>query len=268
MDSSKSIFLISDPSHLIKTTRNCLLKSRPGGKRYMWNNGDLVWQDIIDLFSNISKQSPNELVNLHKLSIEHIYPSSFQKMRVNLAAQVLSTSVALSVKSISLKEFILIFDKFFDICNSTVNCKKSNSHPFFTVSDVRLDWLQNKFVAYLENWKINVQDRRKRDGTEFTSKEKKIMTLSDETMDGCIITAKSLICITKYMLNAGARYVLLKRISQDVLEGFFGRVRQQGGANKQPNVPQFCQSMHTLNTLRGIKRCFGKVGGNVTENHN
>ncbi|XP_078486485.1 uncharacterized protein LOC108950545 [Ciona intestinalis] len=47
---SRPIFLCSDPSHLLKTTRNSLLSSKPGGTRYMNMSGfDVLWTHVIDL---------------------------------------------------------------------------------------------------------------------------------------------------------------------------------------------------------------------------
>ena len=72
-------------------------------------------------------------------------------------------------------------------------------------------------------WKKKVNDRKKSNGEAFSNSEKEKMLLSPETMNGLIFTSKSFIGLTKYMLNIGTKFVILKRVSQDVLEAFLGK---------------------------------------------
>lgn len=267
MDITKELYLISDPSHLIKTTRNCLLQSRHNSKqRLMLNNGHyLLWTDIIDLYKYDQARDCNQLIIAHKLTHKHLYPAGYEKMKVNLAAQVLSRSVAVNVKNEELKKFLLLMNTFFDICNSTLTSHKPASKPFTKSNDARITWLKDVFINYLENWELFVTNQEKRDGTNFTNKEKQKMMLSKETHYGLLLTAKSLISVTQEMLNCGAKYVILRRLSQDVLEHFFGCVRQQGASRNNPNILQFGQAAHHLNSTRGIKRKLGSTKGNVEQ---
>lgn len=62
----------------------------------MWNNGDyILWQHISQLFY---QDIDSGLKLLPKLTYDHIHLSSYSVMRVNLAAQVLSASVAAVLK--------------------------------------------------------------------------------------------------------------------------------------------------------------------------
>jgi len=92
------IFFISDAPHLIKTTRNCLRSSGSGTcTRYMWNDGQYVlWQHITALFY---QDVDNGLKLLPRLTYEHVNLNAYSVMRVNLAAQVLSASVASVIKA-------------------------------------------------------------------------------------------------------------------------------------------------------------------------
>lgn len=56
------------------------------------------WSDIKEFYNNESSQ-PNDSRAAHKLTSGHIYPNDFQKMKVNLAAQVLGGSVSQGMKS-------------------------------------------------------------------------------------------------------------------------------------------------------------------------
>ena len=65
----------------------------------MWNNGlFILWQHIAQLFY---QDVENGLKLLPKLTYDHINVTSFSAMRVNLAAQVLSASVAAVLRSFS-----------------------------------------------------------------------------------------------------------------------------------------------------------------------
>ena len=92
------IYFFSDAPHLIKTTRNCLLHSGSGTcTRYMWNNGHyILWSHIAQMFY---QDIDNGLKLLPRLTYDHINLNSYSVMRVNLAAQVLSSSVAAVLKS-------------------------------------------------------------------------------------------------------------------------------------------------------------------------
>lgn len=116
------VFFFSDAPHLVKTTRNCLLHSGYGTcTRYMWNDGNyLVWQHISQLFY---QDADSGLKLLPKLTYEHINLNSYAVMRVNLAAQVLSASVAAVLKAFGPPEAAATaklcekMDAFFDCLN-------------------------------------------------------------------------------------------------------------------------------------------------------
>ena len=60
--------------------------------RYMWNNGKhIVWRHIIDAYQADLDQG---LKLLPRLTTDHIKLNDYSKMKVRLAAQVLSSSVA------------------------------------------------------------------------------------------------------------------------------------------------------------------------------
>ena len=70
------IYLFSDASHLVKTSRNCLYNSEHGlSTRNMWNNGHcLVWRHIMQLYY---EDLENELRLLPKITSDHILTSVF-----------------------------------------------------------------------------------------------------------------------------------------------------------------------------------------------
>jgi hypothetical protein len=95
-DPSRFIYFFSDAPHLVKTARNCLFNSGLGKHtRLMWNGMELMWNHIAQLYHADMEQS---LYQLPKLTPEHINLTSFSKMKVNLAVQVLSQTVALALR--------------------------------------------------------------------------------------------------------------------------------------------------------------------------
>ena len=94
---SRFIYFFADIPHLMKTARNCLYNSGSGSRsRLMWNDGQyLLFKHIADLYYR------DQAVALHvlpKLTLENIVLTSFSKMKVKLATQVLSRSVALALE--------------------------------------------------------------------------------------------------------------------------------------------------------------------------
>lgn len=92
------IYFFSDAPHLVKTTRNCLKSSGSGTcSRHMWNDGNyILWQHIREMFF---QDVDNRLKLLPRLTYDHINLNAYSVMRVNLAAQVLSASVASVLKT-------------------------------------------------------------------------------------------------------------------------------------------------------------------------
>eukprot|EP00731_Ephydatia_muelleri_P010173 Em0005g759a len=165
----RPLFFISDPSHLIKTVRNCWANSYGHSytRKLKINGQDISWQHLVDLYK--AHRGPDcatlGLSILPKLKWEHIELNSYSKMRVDLAAQVLSTTVAEafayenSPHTKETERFVRIFDKFFDLMNTRntkefVLKRKPNLAPYINnpETEERLKWLQDVFLPYLDEW--------------------------------------------------------------------------------------------------------------------
>ena len=107
-DQSRFLYFISDPPHLIKTTRNCWAnKSRKlevGYSKFLLPshnlislqcNGKLIsWDHLKSLYLE-DTEAGYGIRRLPKLKYEHIHLTSFSKMRVDLAAQVNAFNIVL-----------------------------------------------------------------------------------------------------------------------------------------------------------------------------
>jgi len=91
-------------------------------------------------------------------------------MPVNLAAQVLSASVAAVLKAFSPPEtagtakFCKIVDSYFDYLNvhSTQEHQRKRKtflYPYTSTTDQRFDWLEDEFLTYLKEWKQSTLDQ-------------------------------------------------------------------------------------------------------------
>lgn len=166
---ARFVYFISDPPHLLKTTRNCWASK----KRHLWCKGkEISWRHLKRLYQGDSGacwEAPG-LSLVPKLKYEHIYLTSFSKMRVDLAAQVLSQSVSKALEFTGGPEveetakFVDMFDKFFDCLNvnnfvTAYHKRKVFQRPYKSGTDFRLKWLEDTFLKYLDDWEESVKAR-------------------------------------------------------------------------------------------------------------
>ena len=104
-----------------------------------------------------------------KLTYDHIRLTSYSKMNVKLAAQVLSSTVGNTMTQYGSPEFTetakfcCMMDSFFDIVNirntSEFETKsKPNLRPIYSPDDDRLSWLVNDFLGYFTTWKDSIEN--------------------------------------------------------------------------------------------------------------
>ncbi len=116
------IFFFADSPHLLKTATNCLYNSGSGSRsRLMWNDGNYVlFRHIANLFYSDQELA---LHSLPKLTLDHIVLTSYSKMKVKLATQVLSKSVAIALEEsgdeevLGTAKFCRMMNDFFDCTN-------------------------------------------------------------------------------------------------------------------------------------------------------
>ncbi|XP_065662263.1 uncharacterized protein LOC124811383 isoform X2 [Hydra vulgaris] len=262
----RKMFFICDVPHLIKTTRNNLEKSHENSssRSLMIDGQPLVWDQIIRLYDwdlGIDRDAVG-LTMGHKLSEEHINLNSRTRMRVNLAVQVLSSTVAdmleeqgLHSKK-SLIKFIRMIDKFFDCLNVSKNfnySRKPDLDRYKAIDDVRFDWLQNTFLTFINNWEEQCQNI-----PDLSQAEKNRFCLSKQTLEGLRITVNSFTTLGKFLLVEGAEYILSEKFCQDPLEEYFGKQRMRLGSNDNPLLIEFNSNALGLNVAGdNLIRVFG-----------
>jgi len=134
----------------------------------MWNDGHYVlWQHIVQLFY---QDVENGLKLMPRLTYDHIKLNSYSTMRVSLAAQVLSSTVAAVLKSFgppdatAISKLCEMVDSYFDCLNvrSTTEHQRKRKPfivPYRSVDDPRFLWLTNDFFGCLRDWKDSIAQR-------------------------------------------------------------------------------------------------------------
>ena len=154
----------------MKTAWNYLYNSGSGScSRLMWNNGKyLMFKHIADLFYSDQEFA---LHTLPKLTLDHIVLTSYSKMKVKLAMQVLSQSVATALVEkgnndvLGTAEFCKMMNNFFNCANVwslTEYVRRRNDFikPYVSQDDERFAWLRDVLLHYLEKWRESIMQRK------------------------------------------------------------------------------------------------------------
>jgi hypothetical protein len=251
------IYFISDVLHLIKTSRNCWLSSYKDGPRYMQKQGkNILWAHLHKLFDKSYNASG---LYTTKLRMEHLKLTAYSKMRVNLAAQTLSETVAIGLQQFvgeaasESAKFCRILNKFFDCLNTRClgeghRKRNPNMEPYISPSDARFTWLKDTFLNYLTSWE---QEVNANDNSTLVQREK--MLLSKETRNGLKMTTLAFTELAPRLLAVpGVQFLLSERFSQDSLENFFGQQRSRGSYSDNPTVDQYLSNVNTLRIVQEL----------------
>ena len=262
------VYFFADAPHLIKTMRNCMHHSGHSqhATRLMWNDGKEI------LWSHIFKLAQDELdrdIKLNpKLTMDHVQLNPFSKMNVKLATQVLSQTTANILFNYypegthGTADFCQKMNKFFDCLNvrnqtEHVKQRKSDVAPYREEDDDRFEWLTNDFIDYLKKRKNSIDTRE----GNFSAKDKQKMFLSHQTYEGLLITAKSTVELSRFLLSSGMKFVLSEKFNQDVVEEYFMRQRSLGRRNENPDIYQFGYQANTIRMQRSVVPMTGNTSG-------
>lgn len=234
------IYLMLDPSHMIKLMRNLL-----GNHKVLYDedNNKIKWQYFVDLV-NISKDF-NGLTTLetHKLTRKHI-DFDGNKMNVRLAAETLSNSVADSLKMLkdhgnkkfadseATIKFVQVMNTLFDIFNS-ISVRNSNVYKV-ALSEMNKQQIFT-FAEECRNYLINL--KMVRNGVKTNIHK----TISFTPILGFFMDLTNLPKIyAQYVEKEKVmKHVYTYSFSQDHLEILHAKIRARNGCNNNPNIVQF-----------------------------
>lgn len=240
-DKNNIIYAILDVPHMIKLVRNCL-----GNKQTLYDNNDseIKWKLLCDL---VEYQTSNNLNLGNKLSKKHVEFTS-NKMNVLLAVQSISNSSANSLEyldthmkneifknSQATVTYIRTFNNLFDIMNAKRNHSKGGyKRPFSeeTITEFMTFFSQSR--DYIKGLKVEEDGRiipilKSRSFTPFF---------------GFMHNMTSFVKIYYDYIKSGEFYPF--RVSQDLLESYFGCVRRMGSTNDNPTAQQFSGAYRKL----------------------
>ena len=237
----RTLYVILDVCHMLKLARNAL-----GDKGPFCINGkqSIFWDFIVELY-NMQKDDVLHLAN--KLKSKHIHWHNV-KMKVAVAAQTLSNSVASGIRYLKLigipkfqnsdetAEFIEKINNMFDILNSK---SKFGTHYKTPITLENIDDIE----GYLNDVNSYLQKLEQMDGTKLVSGPRKTFVC------GFALSSNSIIALARRLLERDFNkfnYLLTYRFSQDQIEMFFSKIRSRLGWNQNPTALQFKWAMRTL----------------------
>ncbi|CAB4041035.1 THAP domain-containing 9, partial, partial [Paramuricea clavata] len=248
-DPKAKIYILLDACHMIKLVRNTMsdwgiLKDKDGKV--------IRWQFLVQL------QELQESEGLHlanKLRSAHIKWKP-QKMKVNLAAQALSSSVADALEYCEGKlklpqfqgcgptvKFIRVFDRLFDVLNSRNPLARNFKAPIRKSNYQYTKSFLDEATEYIRNLKTS-------DGQSILTSKRKTGFL------GFLLCINAVVGLTEDLVNAEnpvLKYLLTYKMSQDHLELFFSAVRACGGWNNNPTTRQFIAAYKQLMMRHNIE---------------
>jgi hypothetical protein len=230
--------------------------SQKGGKY-------ILWQHLVDIYDKTRNESG--LFMGKKLKREHTHLTSFSRMRVDLAAQVLSLSVAKAMEFYTIttgntetqatQQFVRFMDCFFDCFNvrnlkEGKNTRKATRDPYRTKNDWRFTWLKEVFLEYLKDWEEEVKSKE-----GYNALQKAKMMISQETLYGIRMTVTSFLEVGPLLLaDKNMKFILTERFTQDSLESFFGDQRSRGHRNTNPTIQQYSVNTNILRVSGGLSQ--------------
>jgi hypothetical protein len=235
---SPPIYVIFDVPHLIKNVRNNL-------QRHNVKFGDDVacWTDI-NRFYDIDKAQA--IRSAPRLTDGHINVSHAKKMRVRLAAQILSHSVAaginmqvstkqLPVAALGTATFVENMDAVFDLLNSRQLVGDRPSRCAITSHNNNLNRLM-ELKSWVSKWHF--------EGVRSQSSIKCHMGLQT--------SISSIVSLSQELLSEGFKFVCTSRFNQDCLENFFASIRSKHGWHENPNAVQFMSAYRNAIVLSSL----------------
>lgn len=244
---NKKIFYIYDVPHLIKSTRNNFFKytfktpEGPTSKSY------------VEILYKTDKAKRFGLRLCPKLTDDHLNTSSFKKMKVKFATQIFSATVAAALNTYiehgkfppaatATVTFIENMDRLFDILNSSqLKTNKEYNKPF-AGADYQIQFLKEMYNLW-DNLEIL-------EGNKDVSKNIKFNI-------GWKITINSILGLWDKFNSNKIKFLFTRRLNQDCLENFFGKVRQQGGNCLNPTSVQFDRAFKKLFCLNYFQHSDG-----------
>ncbi len=239
-ETEHQIHAIPDPCHMLKLARNALATFGA----FKFNDQLIEWRYIDQLHT---MQDKIGLKFANKLSKTHIEWEK-NKMKVKLAAQTLSASVADALQFLRdtgvpefancgpTIEFIRNIDRLFDFLNGRNPFGTGFKKPIYGNN---IEYLKIKIIP-LVKYLFSLNDPN---GMPLYRGGRKTFVI------GFAAAVKSIFSIAELLLlpnDSYFKYLLTYRFSQDHIELLFSRIRKRFGNNNNPTVREFKTAMKQI----------------------
>ena len=230
MATEKKIFVLYDPPHLVKSIRNNLKKHG-----FKVNEVKILWQYIREFYE---LDSTLQIRMAPRLTARHINLPPFAPLRVNLATQVLSHSVAAGISTLSslgklppeamdTAVFLERLDMLFNCFNSaTLSSTSKMRHALAETSG------HKQFLLECLEWFSSVAS---------------LSTRQPPCLAGWKMAINVLLQLWDDLhTNHGLAFLLTNRLNQDCVENLFSIIRGKGGHRDNPDPCQFRQAFRQV----------------------
>lgn len=248
---NNKIYNTFDIPHIFKNIRTALFKYK------ISTDFGTVDGNVIKELYYLDKQSNSRLCP--KLTDRHIYLSSADKMKVSLATQVLSNSVAIGILILAKvgnfnKQnmgnwyatfmFVLNMNKAFDAMNSSKINHKNQMKKALSLNNEPFEFLKTEFLPYLNTLKVMTKNKLYCFDGLNQSINAALQMCEDKSED----------------INHVEKFVQTRKINSDPLENFFATVRGRNGFNNEPSVYEFGSTLARISSQ--------KIRGSTSQSQN
>ena len=223
-NSTHCLYFMADVPHLLKSIRNCLLTQSIILPDFVMADANLQsnvvsLQPIKDL---IAMQDNMTLKIAHKLKKIHVEPGNFQKMKVSIAAQLLSHSTASALKlcvgrgllpqsALTTAWFVEAVNNWFDILNARFSLAS-----LFKSSTAKIEHL-DYMIALFHDLHFSGRDGWKPIQTGVRLSTESVVSLYDDLV-----------------VKGSYKYLMTGRLTQDSVENLFSQIRSKGDSHPSP----------------------------------
>ncbi|KAL1489139.1 hypothetical protein ABEB36_014082 [Hypothenemus hampei] len=262
----KKVFVIFDPPHLLKRTAslfrqyNVSMEVEVAGQK---SRMEARFEDIKTAY-NIDCATPIAFRSLYKIRQDHLEPKIKYSMRVNIAAQIMSHSVAAYIYTLTRH------NKFEERAIATAAFVQQVNDIFDSVNGNRLrrasdggNQLRCRTTAKSGHMEFWAQALQQVEGWEFQRRTKAgLLKSMPPCQKGWITSLNAIMGIWEYLKSEGFHSLKTRSLNQDPLENAFGNVRAGCGRADNPTAAQFISSLKTQ-IINGLSS--RPIGGNCEE---
>ena len=220
---NQKIYVMYDPPHLLKSIRNNLKSSG-----FIYKGEKVKWDYVSQFYE---KDVKSKLRLAPKLTDDHLETPPFAKMRVPLAAQVLSHSVAAGINTYcqlgelpkeaqTTADFIEHMDQVFNAMNSRSVASSQKMGHAVSQSSKHLEFFENS-LQFFDDLKVDSSN-------------------TIYCVNGWKLSIKATMELWHDLHNDHEYgFLLTNRLNQDCIENLFSIIRGKGGHRVNPSSMEF-----------------------------